>query len=269
LAEGPHAGRASLDAETLFLHILDRNKAWLLSHGEEQVQSDRANSYLQLIERRFRGVPLQYIFGETEFYRLPFLVTPDVLIPRPETEHLIEKVLELAPLFRTPRIVDVGTGSGAIAVTLAHEWPDALVSATDLSEAALEIARKNAQRAGFVERIRFLQGDLLGPVAGETFDIVVSNPPYIATIDRDSLAVEVRDHEPALALFAGNDGLDIYRRLIPAAYPLLAQGGFLVLEIGQGQSKAVSDLLEGAGFGQIEFVPDLQGIPRVACGRRD
>jgi release factor glutamine methyltransferase len=274
LAAGPHPEFARREAEELLLHVLrkearERNRAWLFANLLLPISAPLEEEFLALVARRVTGEPIQYITGETEFYRLPFHVTPDVLIPRPETEHLIEKVLELAPLFPKPRILDVGTGSGAIAVTLAHEWPHAIVTATDLSEAALEVARKNAHRAWFAERIRFLQGDLVGPVAGETFEFVVSNPPYVPTTDRDSLAVEVRDHEPVLALFAGEDGLDIYRRLIPAAYPLLAPGGFLVLEIGQGQSEAVGTLLKNTGFGQIEFVPDLQGIPRVACGRRD
>jgi release factor glutamine methyltransferase len=258
-----------LDAEILLLHVLDENKAWLIAHAEEELLEAQAAHFLELIERRFRGEPIQYITGVTEFYGLPFAVRPDVLIPRPETEHLVEKAIELTRSFTKPRIVDVGTGSGAIAVSLAHQLQEVKIAAIDVSAAALDVARRNAEGSRVADRIRFLQGDLLEPVQGEQFDIVVSNPPYIATIDRDSLAAEVRDYEPALALFAGADGLDIYRRLIPAAYPLLAPGGLLVLEIGQGQSEAVGDLLEGAGFGQIEFVADLQGIPRVACGRRD
>jgi release factor glutamine methyltransferase len=162
--------------------------------------------------------------------------------------------------------LDIGTGSGAIAVVLAHELSHASVTATDVSSRALELARENAKRNGV--SIRFLLGDLLGPVAGERFEIIVSNPPYVAEADRNSLDVEVREHEPALALFAGEDGLDVCRRLIPAAFDALVQGGFVVLEIGYGQSTAIADLLAGSGFGQIEFVPDLQGIPRVACGRR-
>jgi release factor glutamine methyltransferase len=211
---------------------------------------------------------MQYIFGEAEFYRLPFRVTPDVLVPRPETEHVVEKVLELARNFAAPRIVDVGTGSGAIAVALAHELPEAEVTATDLSAAALSMAHENAQRNGMAERIRFLEGDLFEPVAGEQFDIVVSNPPYVANADRESLAVEVRDYEPTLALFAGVDGLDVYRRLIPQAFAALAPGGYVIFEVGRGQEPPVGALLGEAGFENIEFTPDLQGIPRVACARR-
>jgi release factor glutamine methyltransferase len=196
-----------------------------------------------------------------------------VLIPRPETEHLVEKVIELAggfhrALIPQPRMVDVGAGSGAIAVTLAAKLAYAEITAIDLSAAALAVARHNAALNGVAGKIRFLQGDLLAPVAEERFEIVVSNPPYVPQGDRDGLAVEVRDFEPGLALFAGNDGLDIYRRLIPDAFEVLIPGGFVTLEIGFGQSGAIEGLLAKAGFEQIEFVPDLQGIPRVACALR-
>ncbi len=158
-----------------------------------------------------------------------------MLIPRPETEHLVEKVLELAANSAEPRIVDVGTGSGIIAVALAHKLPAATITATDLSSSTLAIAQENAERNGVSGRIRFLEGDLLAPVAEEQFEIVVSNPPYVPLSDRASLAVEVRDYEPALALFAGDDGLEVYRRLIPAAFAALTPGGFIALEIGYGQ----------------------------------
>jgi len=292
LAAGPHPERARRDAESLLLllfkrHGTERNTAWLVanwnnpgSHGDE---------FRALIQRRVSGEPIQYITGETEFYGLPFLVTPDVLIPRPETEHLVEKVIELAASLQSPRIVDVGTGSGAIAIALAHALkghdfsraetrqnegralaPEGSsstpITAIDLSAPALAIARKNAARNKAA--IRFLQGDLLTPVANEQFEIVVSNPPYVPEPDRPTLAVEVRDHEPAQALFAGSDGLDICRRLIPQAFPCLVPGGFLVLEIGYNQSPAIANLLAASGFQSIEFVPDLQQIPRVAIAQR-
>jgi len=265
---GPHSDGARRDAETLLLHLLGKNRAWMLAHMDDELGYECAEEYIAMLELRFAGEPMQYIFGEAEFYRLPFRVTPDVLIPRPETEHVVEKVLELAGKFSSPRIVDVGTGSGAIAVALAHELPDAIVTATDLSAAAVGVARENAERNGVAERIRFLEGDLLEPVAGEQFDIVVSNPPYVAEADRESLAIEVRDYEPGRALFAGADGLDIYRRLIPQAFGALARGGYLVLEIGYGQELPVSALLGEGDFESIEFTPDLKGIPRVACAQR-
>ncbi|HUB52834.1 MAG TPA: peptide chain release factor N(5)-glutamine methyltransferase [Terracidiphilus sp.] len=265
---GPHPDRARRDAETLLLHLLGKNRAWMMAHMDDELGYDCAEQYIAMLERRYKGEPIQYILGETEFYRLPFRVTPDVLIPRPETEHVLEKVLELAQAFEAPRIVDVGTGSGAIAVALAHELTAAIVTATDASAGALAVARENAQRNGVAARVRFIEGDLLEPVAGEQFDIVVSNPPYVAEQDRETLAVEVRDYEPAQALFAGEDGLEIYRRLVPQAFNALAHRGCLVLEIGHGQEPPVGALLAEAGFEQIEFTADLQGIERVACGRK-
>ena len=266
LKDGPHPDRARRDAELLLMYTLKRSRTLLITHYDELLANDLSLSYAELLERRRKGEPIQYITGETEFYGLPFLVTPDVLIPRPETEHLVEKVIELASDFAAPRIVDVGTGSGAIAVALAHKLPHASITATDISLRALALAEENAKSNG--ASIRFLVGDLLAPTEGERFEIIVSNPPYVAMSDRDSLDVEVRDYEPALALFAGEDGLEVYRRLIPAAFEALTPGGFLVLEIGYSQSPAITELLTCSGFQQIEFVPDLQGISRVACARR-
>lgn len=298
LKDGPHPDRARRDVELLLMHILGRNRAWLIAHDDELLADDLYVSYEELLERRRRGEPIQYIKGETEFYGLPFRVTPDVLIPRPETEHLVEKVLELATQMhdagakarqsvsavtarlescpdtkhydsaatKSIQIVDVGTGSGAIAVALAHKLPHTFVTATDVSSRALTLAAENAKRNGVA--VRFVAGDLLEPVAGERFDLVVSNPPYVAMADRNSLDVEVREYEPALALFAGDDGLDVYRRLIPAAFQALTPGGFVVLEIGYGQSATIAELLARAGFERVEFVPDLRDIPRVACARR-
>lgn len=306
LSSGPHSNRARADAELLLLHALGKDRVWLMVHANKVLTEVEISNYRTLIERRFHGEPIQYLTGETEFYRMPFQVTPHVLIPRPETELLVEHVTRLVPVFlprsghfielrkisphkwhsaaittsseeiesktnatsQAPRIVDVGTGSGAVAIGIAHDWQEIEITAIDISPTALDIARSNAERLGYSDQIRFLQGDLLAPVAGEKFEFVVSNPPYVPETDRATLAVEVREFEPALALFAGDDGLDIYRRLIPAAFDALVSGGFLVLEIGYDQSPAIADLLTGSGFGQIEFVPDLQGIPRVACAQR-
>ncbi len=268
LQSGPHAERARADAETLLLHVLEANRAWLISHGEDGIGEESASRYTELVERRFRGEPIQYITGETEFYGLPFRVTPDVLIPRPETEHLVEQAIAVAREFAEPRIVDVGAGSGAIAVALAVHLADACVTSIDVSADALAVARENAARNAVSEQVRFLHGDLLAPVAGEAFDLVVSNPPYVPERDRESLSVEVREYEPPQALFAGEDGLDVYRRLIPAGYAALAPGGYMLLEIGYGQAEGLRALLGGSGFKEIDFVPDLQGIARVVCGRR-
>ena len=267
LRSSPHPERARRDAETLLLHLIQRDRAFLAANPLSELSSEGAVRYYALIERRLGGEPIQYITGETEFYGLPFHVDRNVLIPRPETEHLVEKVISLAANFEKPRIVDVGTGSGAIAIALAHKLPAAQLTAIDVSPTALTIARPNAKRNHVADRVRFLEGDLLAPVAGELFDFVVSNPPYVAENDRASLSVEVRDHEPAIALFAGS-GLEIYRRLIPAAHAVLISGGFLALEIGYGQDSAIAALLADSNFEQIEFTVDLQGIPRVASGRR-
>jgi release factor glutamine methyltransferase len=240
----------------------------LLARWKEKLDEVEAQHFTALLERRRAGEPIQYITGETEFFGLPLRVTPDVLIPRPETEHVVEKAIAIAAQFPQPRIVDVGAGSGAIAIALAHQLLQAGITATDISAPALAIAKENATRIGVADRIQFAEGDLLAPVAGETFDFVVSNPPYVAESDRAMLAVEVRDYEPATALFAGEDGLSIYRRLIPAAWTSLAPGGFLVVEIGYGQAESLRSLLSAHGYEKIEFTPDLQGIPRVASAQR-
>jgi release factor glutamine methyltransferase len=284
LAEGPHPERARRDTETLLLHVLkmnapDTNLAWLIAHDGEPLAPDAAATFCDLIERRLAGEPIQYITGEAEFYGLPFHVNRDVLIPRPETEHLVEKVIALAeklrldgaipePRISSLRIVEVGTGSGAIAVALAHALPFTEITATDISSPALAVAKSNAARNGLADHIRFLEGDLVEPAASEHFDIVVSNPPYVPDSDRATLEAEVRDYEPAQALFAGEDGLEIYRRLIPAAFSVLVPGGFLALEIGYGQQEAIQALLASAGFSGIEFTEDLQKIPRVVLARR-
>jgi release factor glutamine methyltransferase len=268
LLKGPHPERARQDAEALMRHALGKDKAWLIAHENEAISDGQAQLFRALVARRNTGQPIQHIAGETEFYGLPIRVTPDVLIPRPETEHLVEKVIEVAARFERARIVDVGTGSGAIAVALACNLPHAQITALDISRPALEIARENAGRNGVSGRIRFLESDLLASVANERFAVVVSNPPYVAMVDRDSLSVEVREHEPALALFAGTDGLDVYRRLIPQAFTVIEPGGYILLEIGFGQSTAIAALLKQAGFAGIQFIADLQGISRVACGER-
>lgn len=268
LRSGPHPERARADAETLMRHHIGKNRAWLIAHSDDEFGGCASIGYARLIERRMAGEPIQYIAGECEFYGLPFNVTRDVLIPRPETEHSVEKVLELAKGFGAPRIVDVGTGSGAIAIAVAHNVPSAKMTATDVSSAALEVARSNAELNGVAERIRFLKGDLMAPVAGEQFEIVVSNPPYVAEKDRETLSIEVREYEPAMALFAGASGLDVYRRLIPSVHAVLVPGGYVVLEIGYEQRDAIAGLLRDAGFKEIEFAADLQGTDRVAVGRR-
>ncbi len=261
LAAGPHPERARRDAETLLLHVLrrqapDRNLAWLIAHDNSATMPKVGAEFGALVHRRRAGEPIQYITGEVEFYGLSFKVNRAVLIPRPETEHLVEKVIEIAGGLEMQRvaklrIADVGTGSGAIAVALACKLPVARIDVTENSAAALKVARANAEHNGVANRVTFHEGDLLAPVAGDLFDFVVSNPPYVPEPDRDSLSVEVRDYEPALALFAGADGLDVYRRLIPAAFAALTPGGFVALEIGFGQQDLqIGALLAASRFTQ-------------------
>lgn len=273
LAAGPHPERARRDAQSLLVHGLRNdepatNLAWLIAHQDEMLSPSASATFHAWLNRRLAGEPIQYITGVAEFYALSFHVNRDVLIPRPETEHLVDQALAMAANFPRPHIVDVGTGSGAIAVALAHHLPNAHVFATDISAPALSVACQNTESNGVASRVRFFEGDLLAPVVGQSFDIVVSNPPYVSLADRESLSVEVRGYEPAQALFAGDHGLAIYRRLIPAAFGVLAPDGFLVLEIGHGQAEAVHALLIAAGFAQVEFTADLQGIPRVASAHR-
>jgi release factor glutamine methyltransferase len=265
---------ASRDASLLLLHVLGISRAQLHAHPDRVLTQDQAASYASVIARRLAHEPIQYITGEQEFYGLALRVTPAVLIPRPETEHLVESVLAELDSRRTLNIADIGTGSGAIAIALADRLPYAHITATDISRDALDVAQKNARRHSVLDRILFLECDLLDSVLQSAegyeqtarFDAVVSNPPYIAAEDAPQLHPQVRDFEPATALFACGSGLDIYRRLIPQAHAALVAGGLLALEIGAGQGSAVAELL--AGWNAVRFVPDLQQTPRVALARK-
>lgn len=261
---------ARRDAELLLLHVLQIDRAMLLAHPDRGLTSDQLAAYDAAIARRLGHEPIQYITGRQEFFGLQLRVTPATLIPRPETEILVEAVLDRLPHDRPLRILDIGTGSGAIALALAEHLPQAGITAIDLSSEALEVARENAVSHHLDQRIRFLKSDLLtGLPENErvsTFDAIVSNPPYIPERDRSSLHPQVRDHEPALALFAGPSGLDIYRRLIPAAHAALKPDGLLALEIGHGQSNDLIFLL--ADWKDVSLRDDLQQIPRVALAQR-
>jgi release factor glutamine methyltransferase len=250
------------------LHVLGRDRAYLLSHGELVLSCRELSVYDEFLERRGRGEPLQYITGHQEFWGLDLLVTPAVLIPRPETEHAVEAALEVLRELPSPRIVDVGTGSGCIALALASELPSANIVAVDISSAALDVARQNADRLRLSDRVQFAESDLLGRYlsSGGTFDMVVSNPPYVGESEADKLQVEVREHEPHCALFGGTQGLDIYQRLVPEGRQVLKPGGWLVMEIGYTQEAPVRALL--SGWNDVRSVPDLQGIPRVLVARR-
>ena len=252
------------DAALLLLHTLGVDRAALIAHPERPLDREQQAAYQRLLERRLRFEPMQYILGTQDFFGLPLRVTPAVLIPRPETELLVEAVLARVVAAK-PRIVDVGTGSGAIAIALANALPQAVVTALDVSPEALLVARQNAATHGTA--IHFLESDLLEALAPtELFDILVSNPPYIPTGDTAGLHPQVREHEPGQALFAGEQGLDIYARLIPQAARHLIPGGLLALEIGHGQQAALTSLL--AEWREVTFLNDLQAIPRVVLAAR-
>lgn len=257
---------ATRDAQLLLLHALGIARTALFTDPDRLLSEEELAVYDAAIARRAAGEPVQYITGQQEFYGLMLKVSPAVLIPRPETELLVEAVLERLPADRETKIVDVGTGSGAIAIALAYRLPKARVTAVDLSQAALAVARDNAAVHGVTGRVRLLSSDLLAAVAGEVFDAVVSNPPYVPETDRDSLDRQVREFEPPLALFAGDSGLDVYKRLIPQAFAVLKPGALLAMEIGFGQQDALAELL--AEWDGVEFLDDLRGIPRVALARR-
>ena len=263
-----------LTADLLIGFAIERDRVFVLSHPEYPLDDDSRVRLSALTTRRARGEPLQYLTGEREFYGRSFHVTPDVLIPRPETEILVESAIELIcknrkRLSPVIRLADVGTGSGCIAVSMLCEIPDAFCCAIDCSFPALTVAAQNARRHGADGRMARLCGDLFTGVAPwECFDLILSNPPYIAAIDYDNLPVEVREFEPGLALFGGDDGYEIYRRLIPASFERLSDGGYLLLELGAGQAGEVERLAAKAGFLTETIIEDLQGIPRCLAARK-
>ena len=273
----------TLAAELLLMHALGRDRTWLYTNPDQALDASAAETYFALIARRAAGEPTQYLTGKQEFWGLEFEVTPAVLIPRPETEHVIEVALERlgergiqinmktgAP---SPalRIADVGTGSGCLAVALAHELPHAKILATDISAAAIEVARRNAARHHLSGRIQFIPANLLenAPVSPLSFDLIVSNPPYIAREEAASLPAEVRDHEPHAALFGGRTGTETYAELIRQAGELLRPAGVLVLELGYNSADAVRKILQAERrWANISLTNDLAGIPRVIAAER-
>ncbi len=250
-----------LDAEVLLGHVLGLDRLSLYLNFDKPLTSQEVAAYRQLIGRRGQRVPVAYLTGQREFYSLPLLVTEDVLIPRPETEFVVEKVLELLEPGRPAHILDLGTGSGAIAVALACQDPEFKITAVDISPAALKVARANAQRLEVDGQITFVESDLFQNISG-TFHVICSNPPYIKRDELSGLAPEVAA-EPAIALDGGADGLDFYRRIMSQAASFLEPPGFVVLEIGWDQAEAVRSLGEGAGFAHLETVRDYSGQDRV------
>ena len=277
----------TLAAELLLLHVTRADRTWLYSHPEEILEHSIREDYLALLRKRAAGVPTQHLTGKQEFWGLAFEVTPDVLIPRPETEHLIEVALDRLAVCeiragRPPRLigenitlVDIGTGSGCIAVALAKELPAATIYATDISKAALQVAERNAARNGITDRIQFLESNLLETFAAKgsapatpTFDLVISNPPYIGRREAQTLPIEVRDHEPPSALFGGEEGYELYGVLLPQTARHVKPGGLLVLELGHNSLPAVSPLLDPSEWTNLSVTKDLAGIPRVLSAER-
>src|SRR5882724_9232776 len=310
-----HVSPPTLAAELLLLHATGRSRTSLYSHLEDQLSESEAQNYFSLIERRAAGVPTQHLTGKQEFWGLEFEVTPEVLIPRPETEHLIEVPLDRLALrnlrAEKPQIMsgegllvaDIGTGSGCIAIALAKELPEANICAVDISRAALAVAQRNATRLGFSNRITFLESDLLAgldteraryavplqektalrdvhespvtnhqsPITGlqsPPFDLIVSNPPYIARREAATLTLEVRDHEPAIALFGGEEGYELYADLITQSASHLKPGGILVLELGHDSLPAVQPLFDSPVWTNVGVTNDLAAIPRAMAAEK-
>jgi release factor glutamine methyltransferase len=258
------------EAQILLAHVLKCNKVDLLVRYDEQPSEAERGRFRELIQRRVAGWPVAYLVGTRDFYLLSFDVSPAVLVPRPETETLVLEALGTLKPLAAPAVLDLGTGSGCIAVSIAYQKKDARVTAVDVSPDALAVARRNAAKHGVADRIEFLQGDLFAPVPpGRTFDLVVSNPPYIAPGEFPSLAPDVRDHEPRIALEGGPDGLAFYRRIAAGVGPFLKPGGRLLMEIGYTQDEFVRAIL--AAEAALEVGPtlrDMGGHPRVVAARK-
>ena len=270
-----------MNAELLLMFTLNCDRAYLYAHPERELTPEEGSRYEEALTQRARGVPAQYITGHQEFWGLDLIVTPAVLIPRPETEHLIETVLPLAKPLKSPKIADVGTGSGAIALALARELPEAEIHATDNSPAALEIAEANAARLQLEfrtlpngehqRRLFFHDTNLLDGLEPTTFDFVVSNPPYVGESEEDEVQLEVRKFEPRRAVFAGATGLEVIEKLIPTAHHALKPGGWLAMEISGTIAEHVRGLLQVSGsysWDDVRITPDLQGIPRIASAQK-
>jgi release factor glutamine methyltransferase len=260
-----------LNAELLMTFTLGRDRSYLFAHPERELSPEEQYRYEEVITQRAQGCPTQYITGHQEFWGLDLLVSPAVLIPRPETEHVVETVLELVKEHYREnhgpiKIVDVGTGSGCISLALAAELPQAEIHACDISDEALEMARVNAARLGLESRVLIRKSDLLSVYQEDTFDFVVSNPPYVGETEADKVQKQVRDFEPKIAVFSGAEGMDIYRRLLPQSQAVLRSGGWFVTEIGFSIEEKTKRLMRG--WEDVRTMADLQGIPRVIAARK-
>ena len=268
-----------MNAEALLMFVLSVSRAYLYAYPERELTAVEETRYDEALAQRASGMPSQYITGHQEFWGLDFVVSPAVLIPRPETEHLVEAVLDLARSVPHPKIVDVGTGSGCVALALAHELKDADVYAVDLSCEALEVACANAARLQLDKRLHFLQANVLAVIPSKgfspsggacfrDFDFVVSNPPYVGFSEAEKVQKSVFAFEPRMAVFAGENGLDVIHPLIEQAHEALKAGGWLAVEIGYSMHDAVLNLLSPTMWERARVVPDLQGIPRVVAARK-
>jgi release factor glutamine methyltransferase len=264
LADGTERLRSTsdspmLDAELLLARAIDVPRTYLIAHPEDTLDPAAVERYFTAIERRSGGMPLAYISGEKEFWSMTLIVSPDTLVPRPETEVLVDHALQRIPSAESFAVLDLGTGSGAIALAIARERPNCDITATDVSDAALAVARENANRHA-LPNIEFLSGDWTVPVAGRTFDLIVSNPPYVPAADPD---LERLGHEPQMALVSGEDGLDAIRRISVEAKSVIRQGGTLLIEHGDSQQQEIARILSADGWTEISHVNDLAGKPRV------
>jgi len=263
---------ARRESGTLLAHVTGRDRSFIISHADDPITQEEMERFVSFVDGRAKGTPLQYLNGHQEFFGLDFKVNSDVLIPRPETELLVESALKLvADKQGTHLVCDVGTGSGCVAITLLHKLTNARGVALDISSAAIEVAKRNAATHGVSDRLEFLVSDCFQTLdyRGPEFDLIVSNPPYIPARDIEHLQREVRDYEPHLALEAGPDGLAIIRRLLIEAGRFLKTGGHFLFEIGFGQSESVEKLfapmVESGDWTLIDIYPDLQGIPRTVA----
>ncbi len=259
---------ARLQAEILLADVLDMRRLDLYLEFELALTINEVDAYRAHVKQRLDGKPVQYITGESGFRELTLNVSQAVLIPRPETEIVVQAALDRLADLPSPRVLDLGCGSGAIALSIAREHPTAQITATDISPQALEVTQQNAERNSLAERLTLLCGDLFAPLPSAPFDAIISNPPYVCHNDIATLSPEVRDHEPHQALDGGADGLDFYRRIASESHAFLTPTGFLCLEAGDAQSSAVVSLLTDAGFSQTEIHPDLNDVPRVVLATR-
>jgi release factor glutamine methyltransferase len=274
----------TLAAELLLLHVAGRDRTWLYAHPEDEISAEQEERFFSLVARRAAGEPTQYLTGKQEFWGLEFEVTPDVLIPRPETEHVIEVALDRLALREIRagrkqtlsgeglRIADIGTGSGCIAVALAKDLPGAKFVATDISPTALTVAQRNAKRHSFADQIEFVHANLLegvtSPTAELRFDLITSNPPYIGRREEPMLQREVRDHEPEIALYGGEEGYELYAALVTQSAAHLMPGGIVVFELGHDSLPAVQPLFETPDWTHVGVTNDLAGIPRVIAAEK-